>query len=305
MEKQKDVVSEVRSFSRFYTNIIGLLNQNILDSPYSLAEARILLEIKKTKDCTANVLADKLDVDRGYMSRILASFETRGLLTKQNSKEDGRILYLHLTQKGKQESDILEEKSDKQIEKLINHLSHKEKEKLIMALNYVEKSLSFGDNPVTIRGYRAEDVAFIIERHEALYQSEYGFTPGFTDYVRKYVVKFDEHHDEEKEYIWIAEQNGKQVGVIAVVKVDETTAQLRWLLIEPEMRGKGLGRKLVETALDFCKEKGYKHVFLLTLNILEAARHLYAGYGFELTETTENYDWANRLILEERWEMDL
>ncbi len=305
MDKIDQVVSEVRNFSRFYTNIIGLLNQNILDSPYSLAEARILLEIKKTKDCTANVLVDKLDIDRGYMSRILASFETRGLITRQNSIEDGRKLYLHLTQKGRQESDILEEKSDKQIENLINHLSNKEKEKLIMALNYVEDALSYDDNAIKIRNYEAEDVAFIIERHEALYQSEYGFTPEFTDYVKTYVDKFHEHHDEEREKIWIAQQNGKQVGVIAVVKADEDTAQLRWFLIEPELRGKGLGRKLVETALDFCRDKGYKHVFLLTLNILEAARYLYRGYGFRLTETTDNYDWANRLIQEEKWQLDI
>ena len=298
------IISEVRKFSRFYTNIIGLLDQSILNSAYSLTEARILFEIGNSDKCTAKDLANSLDVDRGYMSRILSSFEADGLIAKQTSTKDGRVSYLGLTPKGKAEFIMLGDRSNEQIEKLIEGLSHNEKEKLVESFRYIEKKLS-GFDEITIRDYEQKDIDFIINRHEVLYQSEFGFTAEFTDYVRIYVNKFIEHHDKERENIWIAEQDGKQVGVIAVVKEDDATAQLRWFLIETDMRGMGLGKKMVDLALDFCKEKDYKHVFLLTLSILKTARHIYSRSGFKLTETTDVDGWADYTVVQERWDLDL
>lgn len=155
-----------------------------------------------------------------------------------------------------------------------------------------------------IRTYKTNDIEYIIRRHREIYTDEHGFGPEFGDYVEKYVLKFDKTHVEDKEKIWIAEIDNKPAGVIAIVKADDTTAQLRWFLIEPEMRGKGLGHKLMKTALDFCKERNYKHVFLWTVSSLETARHLYKSYGFRLTETMTNDTWANNLT-EERWDLDL
>ncbi|KUO70420.1 MAG: hypothetical protein APF77_15685 [Clostridia bacterium BRH_c25] len=160
------------------------------------------------------------------------------------------------------------------------------------------------NNLITIRTYKQGEAEYIINRHRELYESEYGFGSVFSDYVEKYVHKFDKHHDENKENIWIAEADGKPVGMIAIVKADELTAQLRWFLIEPDMRGFGLGYKLVKTVIDFCREKEYKHVFLLTISILEAARSLYKRFGFELTESKANDDWGRHLT-EERWDLDL
>ncbi len=305
--KKKDVftISEVRAFSRFYTNILGLLNQSILDSPYSLTEARTLLEIKGTNNCTAALLTQKLDIDRGYLSRILKRFESDGLIVRENSNDDRRIVFLHLTPKGNQVMSNLEGKAELQIQRLINHLTKGEKEKLVDSMKYIKKSLSSGDNSILIRSYKKEDIDFIVERHRELYDKEYGFSSEFVDYVEKYVKEFDKCHDEVKENIWIAEANGKRVGMIALVKAEDDTAQLRWFLIEPEMRGKGLGRKLMKTVIDFCKEKGYRHVFLWTVDILEAARHLYKVYGFALTEKVKNDTWTDDVINEERWDLSL
>lgn len=306
MKKKGDfVVAQVRSFSRFYTNILGLLNQGILDSPYSLTEVRILLEIDKTKNCTAIALTDKLDIDRGYLSRILSRFESDGMIIKKDSPSDGRMALLYLTSRGKKALSMLEQKSDDQIKHLIKYLNEDERERLVDAMKYIMKSLSYGASPVKIRTYQTKDVEYIIKRHREIYKDEYGFSSEFGDYVEKYVYKFDEHHDEDKENIWIAEADGKNVGMIAIVKADDSTSQLRWFLIEPEMRGKGLGHELVKTAVDFCREKGYKHVFLWTVNILETARHIYKQHGFELTETVDNNTWTDRTIKEERWDLYL
>lgn len=166
-------------------------------------------------------------------------------------------------------------------------------------------SLVLPENTFFVRTYMAEDIDYVIRRHIELYDKEYGFSSEFGEYVEKYVLKFHEHHDVTKENMWIAEEDGKLVGMIALVKVDDDNAQLRWFLIEPETRGKGLGYILVKTVINFCKENGYKHIFLWTINILGAARHIYKTYGFELTETAENNSWTRDVIFEERWDLDI
>jgi N-acetylglutamate synthase-like GNAT family acetyltransferase len=172
-------------------------------------------------------------------------------------------------------------------------------------MGYTRETLPCGNGSVLIRSYHKDDVDYIIDRHRELYDKEYGFSSEFVDYVEKYVKEFDKSHDETKENIWIAETGGKRVGMIALVKAAEDTAQLRWFLIEPEMRGKGLGHRLMKTLIDFSKEKGYRHVFLWTVDILKAARHLYEYYGFKLTETVKNDVWTGDVILEERWDLEL
>lgn len=157
---------------------------------------------------------------------------------------------------------------------------------------------------VVIRTYKPEDIDYIIKRHREIYDIEYGFGSEFGDYVEKYVNEFNEKHDDTKENIWVAEMKGKPVGVIALVRADEISAMLRWFLIEPEMRGKGLGHRLMETFMNFCREKDYKHVFLWTVDKLKVARHLYSKYGFKLTETKVNDSWGNHII-EERWDLHL
>lgn len=296
------IIKQIRDFNRVYTNILGLLNTHILDSSYTLTEVRILLEISKTIDCTANTLITKLTIDRGYMSRIIKGFENNGLIMKKSSQADNRISFLSLTQRGKEILAELEGKSDLQVKGLIDHLSNDHQRKLVESMKFIKNTLLDGINPISIRAFKPEDIEYIINRHRALYEIEYGFTSEFGDYVEEYVRKFMKHHDEDKEIIWIAEEKGMPVGVIAIVRVDDTTAQLRWFLIEPELRGRGLGHKLMETAIGFCKVKGYKHVFLWTVNILEPARHLYKEHGFSLTEYKEHELWGHQLT-EERWDL--
>lgn len=299
------LISKIRSFNRFYTNILGLLSQHILDSEFTLTEVRVLLEIDRITDCTANILMNLLNIDRGYMSRILKGFERKGLIHKESSSTDGRVIFLSLTSSGHDLLSELEEKSNQQLRKLLSHTTKPEIEKLVDSMGDIEKIIQKGLQPLTIRTYQSNDIEYIIQRHRELYENEYGFSAEFGDYVEKYVKKFDLEHQPEQENIWIAECDGKPVGVIAVVKVDNETAQLRWFLIEPGMRGRGLGHLLMQTTLNFCKEKNYRKIILWTVNTLEAARHLYRNYGFMLMETKENLDWTKTKILEELWECEL
>lgn len=295
-------ISEIRSFNRFYTNILGLLNKHILDSDYSLTEVRIMLEIDRAAGCTANSLIDRLEVDRGYMSRILKRFESNGLITKESSASDARKTLLQLTVQGKQLLSELEAKSDRQVRGLIRNLPEEQQKKLVASMKYIKDSLSAAINPVSIRDFESKDIGYIIDRHRELYEREYGFSPVFGDYVAEAVSKFAAAYDKERENIWIAEAEGETAGVIALVRVDDETAQLRWFLMEPRMRSKGIGHALMKTLMDFCRAKNYSHVFLWTVSLLGAARHLYESYGFRLTETHENNSWSREPITEERWD---
>ncbi len=297
-------VRKIRSFNRFYTEVLGLLNKHIFDSNYSLTEVRILFEIGKAEACSANMLMERLNIDRGYMSRILKKFEAEGLIIRKNSSTDGRKFFLYLTSLGKNTLSDLEEKSDKHVQELINHLTQCEQENLIKSMNFIRNSLMDGINPVSIRTYQQKDIEYIIKRHRELYEIEYGFNDVFGDYVEGIIHTFNECNDINKENIWVAEIDDTLVGVIAIVKVDDSTAQLRWFLIEPEIRGRGVGHKLIKTALDFCKERQYKHIFLWTASILDTARRLYKNYGFELTEAKNNDSWGKSLT-EERWDLYL
>ena len=305
MESDPAVIAEIRSFNRFYTNILGLLNQHILDSSYSLTEIRVLLEIDHTPECAAHDLITRLNIDKGYLSRILKRFETAGHVVRKSSARDGRAFFLELTLAGKQILTGLENRSDNQVAGLIRHLNRSEQEKLLRAMGYISAALTPDPGAVTIRGFQPRDIGHVIRRHREMYTAEYGFTPVFSDYVAATVSQFAADYNPLRENLWVAEINQMIVGMIAVVEFDATTAQMRWFLIESEMRGRKLGRRLIQTALDFCKANGYRHVFLWTANILGAARHLYQSYGFALTETKPNDTWTQEPLLEERWDLDL
>lgn len=160
------------------------------------------------------------------------------------------------------------------------------------------------NDKINIRKFISDDIEWIVQKHVDLYGDECGFDSTFKDYVAKPIYEFKENFDKEKENIWIVDVNGNPEGVIAIVKVDNETAQLRWFLINSEMRGKGLGRKLMSVVIEFCKEKKYKHIYLWTVSLLKTARHLYKSYGFELTEEKKHILWGRELT-EERWDLNI
>ena len=157
----------------------------------------------------------------------------------------------------------------------------------------------------TIRPFIPTDLGFVISRQLALYESEYGFTSEiWKNYLTGGVYDLVRRFDDEKDCMYILENDGVPSGCIAITHLDGTTAQLRFFFIEPEMRGIGAGRLLIDKAILFCRESGYERVMLWSFSTLDAARHLYIGKGFWMTETRENNDWGET-ILEERWDLDL
>jgi len=296
-------VSEVRKFNRFYTNVLGLLKQKVYDSPLSLTEIRILFEIKSKSNCTAKVLQEELDLDRGYVSRILKSFEEQNMIYKQKCEKDGRTCFIHLTETGEKIYQDLDNESNQQIEFLLRNIDINNQQKLIKAMNTIEKILSEPLNQkesiISIReGNIAEDKELIIETQRAFYADSYGFDETFLDYLHK-------TFDEKIEKIWIAEDNGEFAGCVGLIEATKKTAQLRWFIVESSMRGKGVGTQLVQTLLDYCKKQQYERVLLWTVSNMTTARRLYEKFGFKITGTKEEQLlWGQRLV-EERWDLEL
>ncbi len=296
-------VLKIRKFNRFYTNIIGLVNKTILESPYSLAEARVLLEIDNAVTCLASDLTEILQIDPGYLSRILRRLKKEGLIETKKSENDGRSQILSLTDRGKDTFAHLSNASSAQTVKLLEHLPLGAQQYLVNHMAAIEGMLSGHiDASINIRDFRPGDTGYIVYRHGVLYAQEYQLDSVFEKYVVESLLKFLDKPSTGK--FFIAECCGTIIGFIGIVEINPTTAQLRWFLIEPEFRGAGLGRILVTKAMEYCKSKNYNHVFLWTFKGLEAARHLYEDFGFTLTEEKENTTWKNRLI-EQRFDVRL
>jgi DNA-binding MarR family transcriptional regulator/GNAT superfamily N-acetyltransferase len=292
--KIRERAEEIRDFSRFYTNFLGLVNQKILKTPYSLAEARVLLEIEHAGQCTAKDLSRKLNIDPGYLSRMLARFIRKELVSRWQSSSDARAKTLSLTEKGKQAFRNLSEASTLQISDILKQLPDFFQDRLVHHTREIKDILSGGkSSSFVIRTMKPGDIAYIAYRHAILYQQEYALTPMFEQYVLHSLVQFLE--SKPMGNIWVAEVEGNIAGFIGIVATDKDTAQLRWF---------GLGRRLMEIVLDYCRKNHFKHVFLWTFSELEAARHLYGAYGFVPTEKTPNDTWKEGVI-EERWDLSL
>lgn len=303
--KQIDIVTEIRGFNRFYTNILGLLDQHIIDSGYSLTEARILFEISKTETCTANQLCSVLDIDRSYMSKIINKFEKKELISRQVSNTDNRNIEIHMTEEGMAVFHDLNNRANKQIEDLISKLESEDCEKLINSIRIVKKYFTKATKDLKIRPYQEQDIAYVIDRQLSLYESERQFTTEiWKKYLTQGVLSLIEKFDPEKDCMLILECDGNASGCIAITHTENHVAQLRYFFLEPELRGLGAGTSLLNAALEFCRQKKYSHVFLWTVSAQESARTLYKNAGFKITETNENNDWGSP-VLEEKWDLNL
>lgn len=307
MRPELDLVERIRRFNRFYTNLLGLLNNKILKSNFSLVEARVLFQLGEMTDATASDLVKILNLDPGYLSRTLRSLEQAHCIEKTKSTRDTRKQLLRLSSKGRHALADLVTMSNKQIKTLIARIPEREQTRLVTAMNTIQQSL--GDQPAaptifTFRDQRPGDIGTIINRHAVLYGDAYGFDETFELYVAKGLAQFMENRDPERERLWIVEADHEVVASVGLVQAEPQTAQLRWLLVEPRFRKQGLGKKIVEETIHFSREKEYRKIILWTVDILGPARHLYANAGFRVVDKNSHHIWGMDLT-EECWEMEL
>lgn len=298
-------IAAVRRFNRFYTREIGALQDSLLQSDFSLAEARVLYELAQSAGTTATELGRDLGLDSGYLSRILQRFERDGLISRTLSETDRRQSLLSLTSAGREAFAPLDMRSRDEVGALLAGLAEPAQAALVTAMGRIETLLGARRAaPWLLRQHRPGDIGWVVARHGALYAEEYGLDARFEALVAQVAGEFLARHDPARERCWIAECDGVNIGSVFLVRKSDEIAKLRLLIVEPAARGLGVGRRLVAQCIDFAREAGYRGITLWTNDVLIAARAIYQQAGFNLVASAPHHDFGPPMIGED-WELAL
>jgi len=296
-------VDAVRRFNRFYTRRIGALQDRFLGAPYSLPQARVLYELGERGEATASELRADLDLDPGYLSRLLQGLRRHGLVHGEASAADARRVQLSLTPKGRKAYQQLDARSRDEVAAMLGKLGTPEQARLVEALQAAQSVLDRSRNPkITLRPHRPGDMGWVVQAHGRLYYEEYGWDERFEALVADIAARFIKNLQKDRERCWIAEMDGDPVGSVFVVRESQSVAKLRLLIVEPRARGMGLGRRLVEECIAFARAKGYRKLVLWTQSNLAAARHIYQSCGFKLAKRQRHREFGVPLV-GEYWEL--
>ena len=302
-------VAAVRHFNRFYTRAIGTLNEGLLNSPLSLTEVRVLYEMAHHEHVTATDLRKELGIDNGYLSRMLARFEERGLIRREASQADARQAVIALTARGKKQFAVLDARQNEDVRRMLEKVAPEHREELVRSMSKVQELLtgeSEADVAYTLRGPRVGDLGWVVRRHGELYAQECGWDWRFEAFVARICADFVDHFEPRGERCWIAERHGKNIGCVFLVRHPESpyTAKLRMLLVEPSARGLGLGKRLVGECTRFAREAGYSKIVLFTCSVLHTARHIYEQAGYQMKHE-EPDPLFNPGEMAQTWELEL
>ncbi|TPN81893.1 MarR family transcriptional regulator [Mesorhizobium sp. CU2] len=303
----KDRIDAVRAFNRFYTRQIGLLDEGLLKSPFSLTEARVLYELAHRDGLVASDLVRDLGLDPGYVSRLLKKFEERGLVERAASEVDARRASIAITPAGRDAFAPLNQGSHEQVAALLDRLALAEQERLVKAMRTVQDLL--GDKaeakvPYILRPLQVGDIGWITRRQGMLYTEEYGWDGTYEGLVAEILGEFVKKFDPQWERAWIAERGGEVVGSVFIVRKSPQVAKLRLLYVEPSARGLGIGARLVDECIAFSRAKGYKTLTLWTNDILGAARRIYQAAGFKLVAEDRHHSFGKDLV-GQTWDLEL
>ncbi len=283
-----------------------MLSDHLLDSPYSLAEMRVLYELAHRAEPTASDLGRDLGLDAGYLSRILRRFEARKLLVRTPAKDDARRSLLRLTARGRRAFAPLDRRAKEEVASLLGPLPPTAKRRVVDAMSVIEDTLG-GAAPAayTLRAHQPGDMGWVVHRHGALDWDEWRYNAEFEALVARIVADFLDSFDPTRERCWIAERKGSIIGSVFLVAKSRTVAKLRLLLVEPSARGLGLGRRLVAECIEFARAAGYRKITLWTQSELTAARAIYKAAGFRKVNEHTHHAFGRRNLVAETWDLDL
>jgi len=302
-----DQIAAVRAFNRFYTRKLGVLDQHLGKSPFSLSEARVLYELAHRDDLAAKEIGNELGLDPGYLSRIVQNFDDKGLISRRPLPADRRQYQLSLTAKGRQTFAKLNLSSQNEVAAMLAQLSAGDASRLTQAMATIESVLEQRrTKPAAfmLRSHRVGDMGWVISRQGAAYAADYNWDISYEALVAEICAQFIKNYDAAREHCWIAELGGEPVGSVFLVKATDEIAKLRLLQVEKKARGLGVGRALVEQCIQGARERGYSRMTLWTQSILVAARGIYKTAGFKLVKEEKHHSFGADLV-GETWEMDL
>jgi DNA-binding MarR family transcriptional regulator/GNAT superfamily N-acetyltransferase len=302
-----DPIAAVRHFNRFYTRQIGLLDEGLHHTPFSLTEVRVMYEIFHHPGITATGVREALALDAGYLSRILRGLRRQSLVSARAPVVDRRRRTLTLTERGLRTFEGLNARSSEEVGAMLARLSRPQRKELVRAMRGIEGLLgppAAGSDGVVLRDPLPGELGWVVKRHGEIYASEYGWNAEFEGLVAGIVGQFVASFDSRVERCWIAVLKGEPAGSIFLVKDEEAVAKLRLLLVEPWARGHGVGTRLVDACLAFAREAGYGRVRLWTNAELHAARRLYERAGFRMTAENRARRFGHDQVFQS-WELVL
>lgn len=299
-------IDHVREFNRGWTEVVGLLDQGLLGTEHSLAEARVLFELAQRSSWERLALRERLGMDASFLTRVLRRLERKGLVTSTPSTTDRRALDVELTDAGRVAFSDLNERSANQIGELLAPLSSEQQATLAESMTIITNLIrpDHSQREIKLRGLEPGDMGWVIQRHGAIYWDEFGWDSDFEALVAQIVADYHAHRKPGRENAWIAEVDGARAGCVFCCQHDPDTAQLRILLVEPWARGLGLGSRLVKECVDFARDAGYSQMMLWTNDVLVAARRIYQAAGFELVEEEAHHSFGHDLV-GQTWHLDL
>jgi DNA-binding MarR family transcriptional regulator/GNAT superfamily N-acetyltransferase len=312
-----DKIAQIRLFNRYYTSVIGLLDRHYLKSDFSLTETRIMFELHhRPEGLTASALIELLNLDKGYLSRILQTFEKKKLIEKTRSDEDKRAFYIRLSRLGTTIFSKINNEAEQLTIEMLSSLSYAETNQLVDHMQAIRQLLNKSNiqnnmnnavnlNAIVIRTeLQSGDMGYITYMHGDLYKKEYGYGLSMEAYIADGFAEFYKNYDPQKDRVWVAEYKGRIAGFLLLMHRESNAAQLRYFILDPEFRGIGLGKKMAGLYLEYLKEKGYKSSYLWTTNELFTAAHIYKKMGFSLTEEFESTAFGKR-VKEQRYDLVL
>jgi DNA-binding MarR family transcriptional regulator/GNAT superfamily N-acetyltransferase len=303
----QETVKQVRAFNRFYTRRIGLLNETLAGSEFTLTETRVLLELRMREPHVAVDIARDLGLDPAYLARILRKFDRLDLVTTSPDEADGRRRLLRLTAKGRETIDRLQAMTESDLTAMLASAGEDRRAALGRAMSEIEAVLGDGVVPeaaVQLRPHRPGDMGWVIEREARLYTDEYGWDISFEGLVAEICANFIRDFRPGREFCWIAEQGGERLGAVFLVRQDDDTAKLRLLHVEKAARGKGVGALLVKTCIEQARASGYRRLVLWTNDVLASARKIYQAEGFRLVGEERHHSFGKDLV-GQNWELAL
>jgi DNA-binding MarR family transcriptional regulator/GNAT superfamily N-acetyltransferase len=302
------LVEQVRSFNRFYTREIGLLAEHLLQSTFSLAEARVLYELAQSGEQTAADIIRSLGMDKAHVSRIVARFRNAGLLKSRLDPTHGKHKILSLTAAGKKAFKQLNDGTASQIESLLAPLTAENRQRLakdMLEIQAILKAKPAATKDVQFRPLRVGDLGWVTHRQAVLYQQEYGWDWTYEGLVGRILGDFAAHFDASREDAWIAELDGQVVGSVFLMKTDDRNlAKLRLLYVDPAARGMGVGSRLVRMCIERARDMGYRKLTLWTNDVLTSACKIYEAAGFASVEENCHHSFGKDLI-GQTWMLDL
>lgn len=300
------VVERIRRFNRTWTEVLRLLDEGLLETDFSLAEARVLFELAHRDSWERQELRDRLEMDASFLTRVVNRLVDRDLVVSTPSEADGRAVVLALTKSGRDAFDLLNTRAEAQIAELIDPLTGDQRAVVVEAMTVIAALIRprTAERKVTIRGLEAGDMGWVVQRHGAIYADEFGWNADFEGLVARIVADYHAGFEPGRENAWMAEVDGARAGCVFCCARDSDTAQLRMLLVEPWARGMGLGHRLVDECIAFATRAGYSTMMLWTNDLLVAARRIYEAAGFQPVDEEAHHSFGHDLI-GQNWTLDL